>query len=102
MCGWRQNLQDLTPATLSSLGRMDDWITFPVTKKVGGSITIPVAKSRTLFTQSVSLMVVRSIGISRCLNRVPGRGGRIARREHDLIMCSSPSTSSLSKGFNAQ
>ena len=47
VCGWRQNLQDLTPATLSSLGRTDDWITFPVTKKVGGSITNPVAKSRT-------------------------------------------------------
>ena len=81
---------------------MDDCITFPVTTKVGGNMTIPVARSQMLFTQSGSLMVVRSMGISRCRNKVPGGGGRIARREHARIICSSPSTSSLNRGLKAE
>ena len=81
---------------------MDDCFTFPVTMKVGGNMTIPVARSRMLFTQSGSLMVVRSMGNSRCCNKVPGGGGRIARREHAHIICSSPSTSSLNRGLKAE
>ena len=65
-------------------------------------MTIPVARSQTLFTQSGSLMAVRSMGISKCLSEVPGGGGRIARREHALIICSSPSTNSLKMGFKAE
>ena len=42
--GGSRTLQDLTPATLLSLVSMDDWITFPVTTKVGGNITIPVGQ----------------------------------------------------------
>ena len=72
MCGCRQNLQDLTPATRSNLGRTDDWITFQVTKKVGGNITSPVVRSCLLLTQLGSLMVLRSMGISRCLTGIPG------------------------------
>ena len=82
LCGWRQNLQALTPDTLSSFGSTDDCITVPVTMKVGGNMTIPVARFRILLTQSGSLMAVRSMGISKCLSEVPGGGGRIARREH--------------------
>ena len=70
--------------------------------KVGDNMTIPVARSQILFTQSGSLMAMRSMGISKCLNEVPGGGGRIARREHALIICSSLSTSSLSTGFKAE
>ena len=81
---------------------MDDCITIPVTTKVGGNMTIPVARSQILFTQSGSLMVVRSMGISRFLNEVPDGGGRIARREHAHIICSSPSTRSLNRGLKAE
>ena len=81
---------------------MDDWITIPVTTKVVANMTIPVARSQVLFTQSGHLMAVRSMGISRCLNEVPGGGGGIARGEHTPIMCSSPSTSSLNTGLKAE
>ena len=81
---------------------MDDCITIPVTMKVGGNMTIPVARSRILFTQSGNLIAVRSIGISTCVNEVPGGGGGMARREHALIICSSLSTSSLNMGFKAE
>ena len=40
-----QNLQALTPDTLSSFGSTYDCITIPVTTKVGGNMTIPVARS---------------------------------------------------------
>ena len=70
--------------------------------KVGGNMTIPAARSQILLTQSGSLMAVRSMGISKCLIEVPGGGGRIARREHALMICSSPSTNSFNTGFKAE
>ena len=65
-------------------------------------MTIPVARSRILLTQSGSLMAVRSMGISKGLSEVPGGGGTIARKEHVLMICSSPSTNSLNTGFKAE
>ena len=60
VCGWRQNLQALTPDTLLSFCSTDDCITVPVTMKVGGNM----ARSWILLTQSSSLMAVRSKGMS--------------------------------------
>ena len=65
-------------------------------------MTIPVTRSQILLTQSGSLMAVRSMGISKCLSEVPGGGVGIARREHALMICSSPSTNSLNTGFKAK
>ena len=102
VCGWRQNLQALTPDTFSSFGNTDDCTTTPLTKKVGGSTTIPVAKSWILLIHSGKLMAVRSMVISMCLSNVPGDGGGISRREHALMMCSSPSTNSFIMGLKAE
>ena len=100
--GWGHNLQAVTPDTLLSLGNMEDCTTFQLTMKVGGSMTIPVTKFRILLIHSDSLMAVRSMGISTCLSDTPGGGGRIARRELALMMCSSPSTNSFIMGFKAE
>ena len=102
VCGWRQNLQALTPDIFLSFGNTDDCTTTPLTKKVGGSMTIPIAKSWILSIHSGKLMAVRSIGISTCLSDVPGGGGGIARRKHTLMMCSSPSTNSFIMGLKAE
>ena len=100
--GWRQNLQALTPDTFLSLGNMDDCTTTMLSKKVGGSTTIPVAKSLILLIHSDNLMAVRSMETSTCLSDVPGGGGGIARREHALMICSSPSTNSFITGLKAE
>ena len=100
--GWRQNLQALTPDTFSSFCNKDDCTIPPVTWMVGGSTTIIVAKSWILLIHSGRLMSVRSMGISMCLTDVPGGGGRIVRREHALMMCSSPLINSFSTGFKAK
>ena len=87
--GWRQNLQAVTPDTLSSLGNMEDCTTFPLTIKVVGSMTIPIAKSQILSIYSDSLMAVRSMGISTCLSDTLGGWWQDCQeraRSHDVLI----------------
>ena len=71
--------------------------------KVGGNMTMPCGQISNFIYPVWQPHGHETHGDLQVVSmRVPGGSGGIARREHALIICSSPSTSSLSMGFKAE